>query len=136
MQLNDIHDDDDAMAEINIVPLVDIMLVLLIIFMVTAPLSISGVQVALPTGQNKALKVNNNRLILTINNKGDYYIEKLKINKETLTDKLRNIYIGREDKDLYIRADKNVTYRYVMSAMSSAKEAGASRISMLSKSKG
>ena len=125
-------DEDAYLAEINIVPLVDIMLVLLIIFMVTAPLSISGVSVDLPKTAKHQMKVSNKRIVLSLNESGEYFIEKTSIPTDQLEAKLQGILSLKKDKTLYIRADRNVNYGKVMRAMSAAKLAGAARISMLS----
>jgi biopolymer transport protein TolR len=124
-------DSDDAFAEINIIPLVDVMLVLLIIFMVTAPLSIGGIKVELPFSKARGGSVDENRVVLSINRKGEYYLEKMNIPLSGLDERMRAIYQYRERKELYIRADLGVEYGKVVSAMSAAKMAGVSKISML-----
>lgn len=123
------------LAEINIVPLVDVMLVLLIIFMVAAPLSIGGISINLPSSKARSSKVEEQRVILSINKKGDFYLDKLKIPKSNLEGKLKSIFDYRKEKDLYIRADKAVAYGRVIDAMSAAKIAGVGKISMLTESK-
>lgn len=129
------HTDDDDfdgdIADINIVPLVDVMLVLLIIFMVTAPLSIGGISVKLPTSKARSASVANDRVVLSINQQGLFFIEKMQVSKKHLEKRLKAIYEFRDKKDLYIRADKRVIYRHVVDAMSAAKVAGVSKISML-----
>lgn len=130
--------DDEStgdLAEINIVPLVDVMLVLLIIFMVAAPLSIGGISINLPSSKARSSKVEEQRVILSINKKGDFYLDKLQIPKANLEEKLKAIYDYRKEKDLYIRADKAVAYGSVIDAMSAAKIAGVDKISMLTESK-
>jgi len=121
----------EDMAEINIIPLVDVMLVLLIIFMVTAPLSISGIKVDLPTSKAKSTSIDEDRIVLTVTRKGEFAIEKSTIPAAALLDKMRAIYQHREKKELYIRADRDVPYGRVVDAMSAAKQAGVSKISML-----
>ena len=119
------------LAEINIIPLVDVMLVLLIIFMVAAPLSISGIGVQLPRVSAKGAQVENSRLILTINKKGEYFIEKMSMNSENLALRMQSIFANRSSKKLYIRADRKVIYEKVVYAMSAAKQAGVEKISIL-----
>lgn len=126
----DSHDNDD-LAEINIVPLVDVMLVLLIIFMVAAPLSITGINVNLPTSAAKGTSVDESRIVISIDEKGGYYLEKTKIPPENLQDKLTSIFENREKKQLFIRADRQVSYGSVVDVMSTAKLAGISKMSML-----
>ena len=129
------EESNGDLAEINIVPLVDVMLVLLIIFMVAAPLSIGGISINLPSSKARSSKVEEQRVILSINKKGDFYLDKLNIQKSNLEAKLKSIYEYRKEKDLYIRADKDVAYGRVIDAMSAAKIAGVGKISMLTESK-
>ncbi len=131
----DHEDDTGSMADINIVPLVDVMLVLLIIFMVTAPLSIGGISINLPVSKARSSAVSENRVILTISVKGEYFLEKLGIPSEALETRLAEIYQNREKKEIYIRADKSVVYEKVVNAMSAARLAGVTKISMLTEAK-
>ena len=128
-------DNDSAgdLAEINIVPLVDVMLVLLIIFMVTAPLSIGGIKVELPYSKARGSGVDEDRIVLSINNDGEYFIEKLNVKPATLEEKMKAIYAARKKKELYIRADEQVPYGRVVFAMSAAKLAGVNKMSMLTR---
>jgi biopolymer transport protein TolR len=128
---SDNDDDSGQMADINIVPLVDVMLVLLIIFMVTAPLSIGGINVDLPSSKARSRDMAEDRLVLSINAKGQYFIEKMEVPAPVLDQRLKELYQQREKKELYIRADKTVVYGRVVDAMSAAKLAGVIRISML-----
>lgn len=128
---SDSEDDNGAMADINIVPLVDVMLVLLIIFMVTAPLSIGGINVDLPSSKARSRDMAEDRVVLSINQKGEYFIEKMEVPAGVLDMRLKELYQQREKKELYIRADKAVIYGRVVDAMSAAKLAGVTRISML-----
>jgi biopolymer transport protein TolR len=125
------EDDSGHMADINIVPLVDVMLVLLIIFMVTAPLSIGGINVDLPSSKARSRDMAEDRVVLSINSKGEYFIEKMEVPSGVLDQRLKDLYAQREKKELYIRADKSVVYGRVVDAMSAAKFAGVTRISML-----
>ena len=129
-------DDQDAMAEINIIPLVDVMLVLLIIFMVTAPLSIGGIKIDLPISKARGTAVDEDRIILSINRAGVYYLDKQPIADAALEAKFRAIYEYRQKKELYIRADTGVTYGRVVAAMSAAKLAGVTKLAMLTNSQG
>lgn len=127
-------DNTNALSEINVVPLVDVMLVLLIIFMVTAPLSIGGINIELPQSKSKSININQNRIVLSINKKGEYYIDKMKIPSSDLEIKLKSIFEFRDKKELYIRADRSVQYGKVMDAMTAAKLSGVNKISMLAQS--
>ena len=122
---------DDHLSEINVVPLVDVMLVLLIIFMVTAPLSIGGINVALPTSKAKVVSIDQDRIVLTIDNRGRYFIEKNEITGTEIESRLKAIYQFRDKKTIYIRADRGVPYGRVVDAMSAAKLAGVEKMSML-----
>lgn len=123
--------DEGSIAEINIIPLVDVMLVLLIIFMVTAPLSIGGIKIDLPYSKAKGGSVDENRIVLTVTDQGEFYFDKLKVLPTHLEEKMRAIYEFREKKELYIRADRTTEYGRVVDAMSAAKLAGVGKISML-----
>jgi len=123
--------EENHIAEINIIPLVDVMLVLLIIFMVTAPLSIGGIKIELPFSKAKGGRIDENRVVLSINRSGEYYLEKINIPESNLEAKMQVIYQYREKKELYIRADLGVKYAKVVTAMSAAKIAGVTKISML-----
>ena len=124
-------EEHQDLAEINIIPLVDIMLVLLIIFMVAAPLSISGIGVQLPKSKAKGGRVDESRIILSIDAKGGFFLDKQEIPPEQLEAKMQAIFSVREKKELYIRADKRVRYGRVVDAMGAAKLAGVSKLSML-----
>ena len=123
--------DTSDLAEINIIPLVDVMLVLLIIFMVTAPLSIGGIKVDLPHSAAKSAGIDEKRVILSINEQGDFYLDRAQVPTAALHDRFRSIFQGREKKELYIRADRGVSYGRVVDAMSAAKGAGVLKIGML-----
>ena len=129
--LNNDDNENRELAEINIIPLVDVMLVLLIIFMVAAPLSITGIKVNLPKSAAKGAHVDEGRVILTVNSSGEYFLEKTKIEAKNLTGKLAAVFENKEKKQLFIRADRGVEYGRVVDAMSSAKLAGVSKMSML-----
>lgn len=124
-------EESEDLAEINIIPLVDVMLVLLIIFMVTAPLSIGGIKVDLPASKAKGTNVDEDRIVLTVSSRGEYFLEKMPIPENGLEAKLKAIYEFRQKKELYIRADQGVSYGRVVFAMSAAKIAGVTKLAML-----
>ncbi|MBF0441373.1 MAG: biopolymer transporter ExbD [Oligoflexales bacterium] len=128
------EDEEGEISDINIIPLVDVMLVLLIIFMVTAPLSIGGINVALPSSKAKSISMDEERIVLSIDAKGRYFIEKMEVSPDSLESRLKAIYEFRKKKNIYIRADRNVSYGRVVDAMSAAKVAGVDKMSMLTRS--
>jgi len=128
---NDGDQEDGDLSEINIIPLVDVMLVLLIIFMVAAPLSIGGINVNLPHSKAKGGSMSEDRIVLSINKEGEYFVEKMKVPAAQLEERMRAIFEFRDNKELYIRADTGVIYGRVVDAMSAARVAGVGRMSML-----
>lgn len=119
------------MADINVTPFVDVMLVLLIIFMVTAPLMIQGLKVNLPKTEAKALKTIEDPLILTISINREISIEKRKIAFSELDTKLKSIFKYRKNKDLLLRADKDLPYGFVVKVISKIKKAGINKLGMI-----
>lgn len=119
------------MADINVTPLVDVMLVLLIIFMVTAPMMMEGVDVNLPQTTTKNLKTEEDPLILTVNRNREIYLEKTKINVEDLESKLKTIFKYRKDREVLLRADKDVSYGFVINVIAGIKRAGIDKLGMI-----
>jgi biopolymer transport protein TolR len=128
-------DDFGPMAEINVTPLVDVMLVLLIIFMVAAPLMIAGVPVNLP--QTAAAKQNppQKPLVVTLAAEGKLYIREEEVRPEDLVGSLRALRSAEGDAVTYVRADKGVSYGNVMEILGRIGSAGFGRISLLSQPK-
>jgi biopolymer transport protein TolR len=114
-----------------VIPLVDVLLVLLIIFMVAAPISIGGINIDLPTSKARGTLTDEDRVIISINKDGEFWMEKSKVPASALSEKLKAMYQHRERKEIFIRADRDVAYSAVIDAMSAAKTAGVSKISML-----
>ncbi len=125
------EDRQDLISDINVTPLVDVMLVLLIIFMVTAPMMTHGVKVDLPTTESKSIKTQEDPLILSITKKRDVFIENYKVELGDLKGKLNKIFANRAAKEILLQADKNVPYGFVMSVMSQVKEAGITKVGMI-----
>ncbi len=121
----------DLISDINVTPLVDVMLVLLIIFMVTAPMMTHGVKVDLPTTESKSIKTQEDPLILSITKKRDIFIENYKVELGDLKGKLNKIFANRAAKEILLQADKNVPYGFVMTVMSQVKEAGITKVGMI-----
>ena len=123
--------NDRLMSEINVTPLVDVMLVLLIIFMVTAPMMMQGVDVALPETTSEPLAADKEHLIISIDPKGQIYINEFQVTLDVLSSKLAKILEGKPDKEAYLRADKNIPYGTVVRVMAEIKAAGIDKLGMV-----
>jgi biopolymer transport protein TolR len=119
------------LAEINVTPFVDVMLVLLIIFMVTAPMMQQGVDVDLPETTTQPIRAKDEPLILTVQKDGKVHIGRREIPQAELKDKLVAIFEGRDSRELFLRADKAAPYGVVVKALAAAREAGASKLGMV-----
>jgi len=111
----------DLISDINVTPLVDVMLVLLIIFMVTAPMMIHGVKVNLPITESKNIKSKEDPLIVSITKKRLIFIENYNVTLNDLKGKLKKIVANRAGKEILLQADKDVPYGFVMKVMSQVK---------------
>jgi biopolymer transport protein TolR len=118
------------LSEINVTPLVDVMLVLLVIFMVTAPMMQSGIQVNLPTAETKT-NPSSGGLILTVTKDRYIYMQDKNLNLYLLETQLRNYFHNREKKIVFLKADKDVSYGYVISVMDIIKKAGIETVGMI-----
>jgi biopolymer transport protein TolR len=123
--------NDRLMSEINVTPLVDVMLVLLIIFMVTAPMMMQGVDVALPETTSEPLAAEKEHLIISIDPKGQIYINEFQVSLDVLSSKLSKILEGKPDKEAYLRADKNIPYGTVVRVMAEIKAGGIDKLGMV-----
>ena len=123
--------NESLMAEINVTPFVDVMLVLLIIFMVTAPMMMQGVDVSLPETAAKALPVQGENLVITIDKNGGIHINDYQVKKDLLQEKLSKIMESRADREVFLRADKDIPYGLVVLVMSEIKGAGVEKIGMV-----
>lgn len=120
-----------ALSEINVTPLVDVMLVLLIIFMVTTPLMQQGIEVDLPKTSTTGLQVKEEPFILSINQKKQVVAGKATIPLAELSQKLRAIFETRKNKQLYIQADRKVEYGFVAEVMAEIRVAGITHIGLV-----
>lgn len=126
------NDDQGMMAEINVTPFVDVMLVLLIIFMVTAPLMTTGMEVELPRTDAPTLTMDqDDQLILSITAEGSYYINEHDFTIEELRPKLVAIAKANPDQELFLRADGAVPYEKVAQLMALCTQAGISKMGMV-----
>jgi len=124
------------MSEINVTPFVDVMLVLLIIFMVTAPLMQQGIDVDLPQTTTQALRLDKEPLVLSVQRDGKTFLGKHEIATSELTAKLRAVFDSRGDKELYLRADREAPYGMVAKAMAAAQNAGATKLGIVTEPEG
>ena len=120
-------------SEINVTPFVDVMLVLLIIFMVTAPLLTVGVQVDLPESNADSLQADNEPLELTISKDGSIYIQETEINIKELIPKLIAITDNRLDTQIYVRGDEIINYGKVMRVLGELSGSGFSKVALITK---
>lgn len=119
------------MSDINVTPFVDVMLVLLIIFMVTAPMMTQGVDVNLPKTETRPLKAAEDPLILTITKEREIFLEDYKIKLEGLENKIEQIFMNRREKEILLKADKDVPYGFVITVVARIKEAGIDKLGMV-----
>jgi biopolymer transport protein TolR len=125
-----------VMSEINVTPFVDVMLVLLIIFMVTAPLMQQGIDVDLPQTTTQPLRLDQEPLVLSVQRDGRMFVGKQEVKLEELTAKLAAVFTARGDKDLYLRADREAPYGVVAKAMAAARNAGATKLGIVTEPEG
>jgi len=122
---------DQMMSDINVTPFVDVMLVLLIIFMVTAPMMIQGVSVSLPETTSEPLVSEEEHLLITVDKENQVHINDYKVTIEFLQRKLKEILEGRSNREVYLRADKAIPYGTVIHVMSEIKGAGVEKLGMV-----
>ena len=125
------HFENRPMAEINVTPLVDVILVLLIIFMVTAPMLQMGIDVNLPKVKSKSVDVTEEKLVLTITDAKEIFINKNRIPLNDLRTKLEGIFTSRIDREIFMRADKSIPYGFVIEVMSEVRKAGVDKLGMI-----
>jgi len=123
--------NNSFMSDINVTPFVDVMLVLLIIFMVTAPMMIEGVNVSLPEATSEPLPAEQDPLIITIDKNNQLYINDYQVTLDFLREKLIKILDGRVGQEVYLKADKNISYGIVVRVMSEIKGAGIEKLGMV-----
>jgi biopolymer transport protein TolR len=126
--------DRGTMSQINVTPLVDVMLVLLVIFMVTAPMMQQGVQVNLPKAETKSLAPKEDTLVVSIEKSGKTFINTSEIQGDQLKDKLNSMLAGREKREVFLKADSAVPYGEVVKVMAQIKGAGVERLGMVTES--
>jgi len=122
----------EVMSEINVTPFVDVMLVLLVIFMVTAPLMQQGIDVNLPKAKAKELPPEE-RLIITMKADGNIYLNDVPVDMETLKEKLSAL--SKKNPEVFLRADRSVSYGFVAELMAEIKDAGIEKLGLVTEPK-
>ncbi|MFZ2950493.1 MAG: protein TolR [Desulfuromonadaceae bacterium] len=126
------HNSNRAvMAEINVTPLVDVMLVLLVIFMVTAPMMQQGVQVNLPKADTKAMTPAEESVVVSVDKGGKVFIDKNEVPAGDLRKRLSDMFVTRAKKEVFLKADAGVPYGEVVRTMADIKGAGIERLGMV-----
>ncbi|MBW1842646.1 MAG: protein TolR [Deltaproteobacteria bacterium] len=123
------------MSDINVTPFVDVMLVLLIIFMVTAPMMMQGVDVSLPEATAEPLESEKEHLIITIDTKNQIFINDFQVTIDFLGEKLKKILEGRSDREVFLKADKDISYGTVVQVMAEVKGAGVEKLGLVTEPK-
>jgi biopolymer transport protein TolR len=124
------HRIGGTLAEINIIPLVDVTLVLLLIFMLTAPLMYRGIDVNLPKTSGKPTAVEE-RMVLTLTKEQTVYLNDKIVPLATLEQHLQNVFKNRQDKTLYLRADQALQYGFVVETMDRVRRSGVEKLGMV-----
>ena len=128
-------DGDDVMNEINMTPMVDIMLVLLIIFIITVPVLKHSVNVDLPQATNTPQTVKPQTVTLSVNAEGAYFLNQTRVSDTELADQLKQAAAQNPQPDLHIRGDKAVRYARMAQAMVAAQQAGVKKIGFITEPK-
>ncbi len=120
-------------SEINVTPLVDVMLVLLIIFMITAPMMTQGLNIDLPETTSKSLRQEEKPIVVTIDKEGEISINNIPQVRALMVQELKKSYAANKDQPIFLRADKNVPYGHVITVMADIKAVGFDKIGMITK---
>jgi biopolymer transport protein TolR len=126
------HDEDDVLSEINVTPLVDVMLVLLIIFMVTAPMLHQGIEVALPKSEAQSLPTKiEDPLVLSINRDGLVYVRDKPVHPTKLVEVLTPMLRGRSDQMVFLKGDRDVPYGRVVEVLDTLRRGKIVQVGMV-----
>jgi len=131
MEIGSRENRSGAMSQINVTPLVDVMLVLLVIFMVTAPMMQQGVQVNLPKTEAKSLSTDQETVVVSVDKAGRVFINSAETSHSDLTAKLAAIFENKAKKEVFLKADTDVPYGEVVKTMAEIKGAGIERLGMM-----
>ena len=130
-----LDDDDEIMSEINMTPLVDVMLVLLIIFIITVPVLTHSVKVDLPRANNQPNQIQNKPITISVNKQGQIYWNESLIDQTHLSQKLQQIAQQQPQPEVHIRGDRKVEYEYVMQVMAEAQRNGVQKLGFITEPK-
>ena len=128
------EEGSQLLSEINVTPFVDVMLVLLIIFMVTAPLLQYGVEVDLPESSREPLEIPKEQIVLSIAQDRTIYVDRYKTSLANLRQKLEAIYKGKQKREIFLQADKSVPYGFVVQTMAEIRAAGIYQMGLITES--
>ncbi len=120
-------------SEINVTPLVDVMLVLLIIFMITAPMMTQGLNIDLPETTSKSLRQEEKPIVVTIDKEGEISINNIPQVRALMVQELKKSFAANKDQPIFLRADKDVPYGHVITVMADIKAVGFDKIGMITK---
>ena len=132
---NKINKKNRVISQINVTPFVDVMLVLLIVFMITAPLLTVGVSVDLPKTKASQLNSKGDPIIISIKKNGELYIQEREIDTLQLLPRLKAISSGNKNLRIYVRGDKNVPYGLVLDTIAKIKSSGFKKVALVAKLK-
>ncbi len=120
------------MNEINVTPMVDVMLVLLIIFMITSPMLVAGIEVDLPKTESTPISGSFKPLVISIDKNEELYLFETMISKDTLIDKLKEITKENKDTRIFVKGDKSISYGIIIETMSRIQSAGFTKVALIS----
>lgn len=126
-----VRSENRPMSEINVVPLVDVILVMLILFMVTAPMMQQGIDVDLPQTTSRPIEGQEERIVITINSKREVFINQEKVDPLLLRRRLERSTAAKLNKEVLLRADRSVPYGFVVQTMAEIKNAGIEKLGMV-----
>ena len=131
--INKMHKKNRVISQINVTPFVDVMLVLLIVFMITAPLLTVGVSVDLPKTKASQLNSKGDPIIISIKKNGELYIQEREIDTLQLLPRLSAISSGNKNLRIYVRGDKDVPYGLVLDTIAKIKSSGFKKVALVAK---
>ena len=128
---NDLQNNDEVMSEINMTPLVDVMLVLLIIFIIAMPLLNDAIKIELPVADNQASKITPETITLSVNENGKVYWNKKAITSEVLQQQLQTASQQKPQPEIHLRGDRRVEYEHMIQVMTAVRHAGIQKLGFI-----